>query len=167
MIISTSLPAGCCQPPLACRTSAHIAITSTLCRAWPHSLAPAAPVVARRSGQRCCCLLRQRRPALLPPPSCPTHPGPPRLVPRQDVRARSPSCLWAGKVGTDIVGSGNHLTSWRQAGPRVDLVLTSLSWASLCNVGGQKKPSFPSYAISHGTIGSLRHGLGVTVPRTS
>lgn len=135
--IFTSPSSGCCQLLPACHTYAHIATTSILCRTWPHSLAPAAPVVARRSGQRCCCLLRQQLPPLLLPPSCPTHPGLPRLVPRQDVRARSPSCLWAGKVA-GIAGSGNNLTAWKWAGPGVRLVLISLSWASLVSLGGQK-----------------------------
>lgn len=88
---------GCRRAPPACRTSARIASTSTPCRARLHSRAPAAPVVARRSGPRCCCPLRPQLPPLLLPDSCPTQPGPPRL----DARARSPSCLWAGEGGTD------------------------------------------------------------------
>ncbi|XP_006229842.1 tumor necrosis factor receptor superfamily member 19L isoform X3 [Rattus norvegicus] len=96
---------GCCRPPPAHHTSAHTITTSTLCRAWPPSLAPAAPVVAR-SGQRCCCHPRQQLPPLLLPPSCLLHPGLPRLVPSQDVRARLPSCLWAGSVWLAFLSSG-------------------------------------------------------------
>lgn len=147
------LPTGCSRPPPACPTSAHITTTSTLCRAWPHSLGPAVPVVAR-SGQRCCCLLRQQLPPLLLPPFL-LHPGVPRLVPSQDVRARLPSCLWAGKVGRPS-RVWNNVTAWIKASLWVSVVLTRLSWASLGSVGG-RKVIISRCAMSHGAFGSLRH----------
>nr|XP_045750352.1 tumor necrosis factor receptor superfamily member 19L isoform X3 [Mirounga angustirostris] len=97
---------GCRRAPPAHHTSARIATTSTPCRAWPRSPAPAAPAVARRSGPRCCCPLRPQLPLPPLPKSCPTRPGLPRRGPRQDARARSPSCLWAGSEWPEFQSSG-------------------------------------------------------------
>ncbi|XP_064144746.1 tumor necrosis factor receptor superfamily member 19L isoform X3 [Loxodonta africana] len=97
---------GCHQALPARHTSARIATTSTRCRAWPHSLVPAAPDVARRSGLRCCCPLRLQQPPLLPPASCPAQPGLLRLRPRRDARGRSPSCPWADSVWLAFLSSG-------------------------------------------------------------
>ncbi|XP_016016953.2 tumor necrosis factor receptor superfamily member 19L isoform X2 [Rousettus aegyptiacus] len=79
---------------------------STPCRAWPHSLAPAAPVVARRSGPRCCCLLKLQLPPLPLLDPFPTWPGLPGPAPREDARARSPSCLWAGSAWPEFLSNG-------------------------------------------------------------